>query len=120
MKDKENMGCMSILGITLYIFFVFPVTSILFRGWVFARVWSWFVHPLGVPVIHVAHAVGLMSIVSFVRPFRVDTETTKWIREQLGINREFTPWENVAFLTVWGYGGILISYLFASIVHHYM
>lgn len=40
------------------------IALMVFRGFVAATLWGWFVVPLGAPVIGVAHAVGLLLLVT--------------------------------------------------------
>jgi hypothetical protein len=49
----------------LTIFGLIPVSMII-RGLVFSILWTWFVVPLGVMSIGIAHAIGISSTVGFL------------------------------------------------------
>lgn len=36
--------------------------SLYWYGWVIATLWTWFMVPLGAPVIGIAHAIGLRTV----------------------------------------------------------
>lgn len=51
--------------VTVLVFIVAVVGSSTFGGFVFAKLWLWFVVPLGVPAIGMWHAAGLASFVHY-------------------------------------------------------
>jgi hypothetical protein len=59
------------------------VGSIVFGGWVMSWLWAWFVVPLGVTQIGVAHAVGLMVVARCLTGFADLTQPSdeEWIAE---------------------------------------
>lgn len=62
------------------------VLLILWRAWVFAVLWRWFVVPLGFDPVGVAHAIGLMLIVgAFLRRHTKEPEKSarQHVREML-------------------------------------
>lgn len=118
-QENENVGCLPALGGFIYMVFVFPLCNFLLRAWVFTKAWSWFVGPLGVRSIGVAHASGLIMLAGSLVPFRVDKETTKWVLETLGIKRELTFWESLVFATFWGFGSTLLFYACSFLAHSY-
>ena len=53
------------------IFVMLPL-SILLRAFVLVQLWHWFVVPLGVVSIGMAHAYGLAALVSLLNPQKID------------------------------------------------
>ena len=47
--------------------FVYLVIGIAFAAFVLSILWSWFIVPLGVPAISIAHAFGLQVLVAFFK-----------------------------------------------------
>lgn len=41
---------------------VYVTVSTLFLGFVFSKLWLWFIVPFGIPTISLAHAIGIMLI----------------------------------------------------------
>jgi hypothetical protein len=58
--DKDDSGLLIIGSIILTV----PLAA--WHGWVLARLWLWFVVPLGVPVIDVWHAAGISVIAGWL------------------------------------------------------
>ena len=59
---------------------------IIWRAWVLAMLWDWFVAPLGFNTINVAHAIGLMLLIgAFVRTRKKEpkSDMRQTIREML-------------------------------------
>lgn len=44
-------------------------TGILLSGWSMTLLWLWFVTPLGLPELSIAHAIGLASVVALCVPW---------------------------------------------------
>jgi hypothetical protein len=55
------------------------VATILWRAFVFTRLWFWFVAPLGMPELGIPHALGIMLAIGFLRPAleKVPDKTSK-------------------------------------------
>lgn len=51
-------------GLALLIALGLAIALAVLRGWVLSYLWFWFLVPLGVPSIGVAHAMGLSLLVS--------------------------------------------------------
>ena len=62
-QSDYPQGCVTAL---LGLFIFMPIFTAL-RGFVLHRLWAWFVVPLGVPAIGIAHAVGLAMLVGFLK-----------------------------------------------------
>lgn len=65
MSDKNNAGEIA-MGCLVLILLI-PVSAA-FKGFVLSRLWGYFVVPLGVPEIGIAHAFGLALVVSMFTP----------------------------------------------------
>lgn len=60
---------MSRLGITLLailVFVAFIGVMCLYHAWVIATLWAWFIVPLGVTKIGIAHAYGISTLITAV------------------------------------------------------
>jgi hypothetical protein len=44
----------------------YVIIGLFLQGWALTHLWSWFISPLGVMNIGLWHAVGIMSVVSFM------------------------------------------------------
>ena len=76
MTDKTAESAVKVLAFVAYIVAAIPLYF--FSGWVLAKLWGWFVVPLGVVPITLAWAVGLSVLVGLFRPVPVsrrDPET---------------------------------------------
>ena len=52
--------------VAVYIAAVFMIiTSALLAGYVICHLWAWFVCPLGLPPLSLAHAIGLDLLITF-------------------------------------------------------
>jgi hypothetical protein len=71
-QDKSKMSPAQ--GLTIFALFV---PTLLIRGFVFSVLWGWFVVPLGVVAIGVAHAIGLTTVFGFLT-----THLTHYQRKQ--------------------------------------
>ncbi|RZK29216.1 MAG: hypothetical protein EOO61_20945 [Hymenobacter sp.] len=60
-KPKQKMTSAQALTI-----FGLVVPTMIIRGFVFSILWGWFVVPLGVVAIGVAHAIGLAAVFGFL------------------------------------------------------
>ena len=88
------------------------VALVLFRGFVLASLWLWFVTPLGAPEIGVAHAIGLSGLVTLTM--------AGFATEKRAIGDDEGPWAHVmkAFakplfycLFGWGMGAIVHGFM---------
>jgi ACR3 family arsenite efflux pump ArsB len=62
---------------------LFDIPVLLFRGFVLVHLWEWFVTPLGVQSISIAHAIGLSLIINLLlsqiaRKADVDNGEEEW------------------------------------------
>ena len=62
-KEDDNEKMTTTLALTTL---GLLVPSIIIRGLVFTILWGWFVVPLGIAAISIAHAIGLTSLIHFV------------------------------------------------------
>jgi uncharacterized membrane protein len=46
-----------------FLFVVLLLPNIAYRGYVLAQLWAWFMVPFGLPVIGVAHAIGVSVLI---------------------------------------------------------
>ena len=53
-----TLGCLGLIGLLI-------VESVL-RGWVLTYLWGWFLVPLGLPPIGIAHAIGVALLVGMI------------------------------------------------------
>lgn len=60
-EEKEIVGCLGAIGMLSII----PITAIV-RGYILSIIWSWFMVPLGIIPIGIAHAIGISVTVSFL------------------------------------------------------
>jgi len=63
---------------SVFLALLLALPSLVFRAFVLTRLWHWFVAPLGLPDIGVAHALGLVFVGAIVRrqPKREVEDTT--------------------------------------------
>lgn len=94
--EKDN-GCM-----TSALILIAAIMLIIFEGLLFTVLWGWFIVPLGVRDISVAHGIGLITMFSF---FRVN------------IGREEKDSKELAFQLVGVLIVLLISMLIAFFAH---
>lgn len=57
---------------------------VLLRGWVIWSLWGWFVVPLGVREIGMAHAIGISLTVGTLAHQRRKSEDSRWFGEWIG------------------------------------
>lgn len=68
MTDTEETVEQQVCGCVLALV-ICPVAT-LTRAAVFQLGWEWFVHPLGVPMVGIWHACGLLFVAQFLKPLR--------------------------------------------------
>jgi len=93
-------------------FFVFCggfVLMLLFRGYVLVDLWEWFMVPLGLPRVGMAHALGIALLIELVAGSHEDDdeEDEEFIR----------PWLRRCLMTA---GLILLVWLLGSVIHSFM
>jgi hypothetical protein len=68
-KSFENKG-------VKIAFWVSAIPAQILSGFCFTKIWLWFIVPLGVPEIGIAHAIGLMIFISCFKTIKMH-DTTK-------------------------------------------
>ena len=53
------------------------VPAILVRGWVLLNLWGWFIVPLGVKDITIAHALGISLLINTITPHETKDSSAK-------------------------------------------
>ncbi|RZK44060.1 MAG: hypothetical protein EOO61_04505 [Hymenobacter sp.] len=66
-KDVSNMGFIVVV-LALIGFAVFAVAEAVYRGWILAILWAWFIVPLGVVPVTIPWAIGIMFVVGLITP----------------------------------------------------
>jgi len=91
--NKEDHWAIWLLALLL------SVPSAILAGVVLSDLWEWFIHPLGVPAIGIAHAMGIAVIVAGFKASLAQRHKNKpltmLISHVLGV------------LFVWAYGAIV-------------
>lgn len=57
-------------------FWISAIPTMILSGFCFSKIWLWFIVPLGVPAVGIAHAMGLMMIVAYVKTLPKNETTT--------------------------------------------
>lgn len=60
------LGYIAIIILGALLLAVLTIPLILLNGWVLSWLWLWFMVPLGLPVISLAHSIGIAGIVGFM------------------------------------------------------
>lgn len=87
--------------------------GIFLSGVVLSDLWEWFVHPLGLPIIGIAHAIGL----SLLRPLTVMRDTKAILAGKYPTISEEWRWsayvidDSVVMLLVWLAGYIVKGFM---------
>ena len=96
-------------GLLMAIGLIIMVPLMLLGGVVFSDLWRWFVVPLGLMPIGIAHAIGLRGVVSLVT-FRISTAE---LRAQStlgdGLCRAFG--RAIGYLLAWALGAIVVCWM---------
>jgi len=66
--NTKNFSGMSCFGLGIY-FIILIVGGILMGGWVISILWNWFIVPLGLPAISLAHSIGLSLMVNVFKGY---------------------------------------------------
>lgn len=104
---------MAALGIifAFLILLALDIPIVIFRGFILAKLWGWFIVPLGVMQIGIAHAIGLSILISVFT----------WKNEKTPKDDDDSPWWakvlGAQFIKVLI---LLLTWWIASIVHGYM
>lgn len=97
-----------LIGFVIIIVLSIPLS--IFGGLVLSDLWKWFVVPLGVVPIGIAHAIGLMQVVGM---FKAGLATAKVgdgdapVAEAIAGLFGFL----VAYLIIWGTGAVVHSFM---------
>jgi len=86
-------------GIAIASVFILTPLTYLCHGYTLSKLWEWFATPLGLPVLTIAHAAGVLLIAKFVMYGRYSK--THALMEQAEKDGNYSP--------LWGYS---ISYIF--------
>lgn len=104
--DKYLYGTMAVLGTM--------VVLTLLRALVLRDLWTWFVVPLGVPGIGLAHAVGISTIVAYLTYQRQPQDPDERRRGAFYVFLMATMAGVVMPLFSWGVGWIARHYMVAG------
>lgn len=105
--DKLNKAIVSFIGISLL-----AAGGFVIKGWVLSAVWQWFVVPIGLPVIGIAHAIGISLTYSAIHGIS---------HAELYAIRQMKDKESTASrMLTSSYVAPMIVYAFAWIAHSFM
>lgn len=104
MSDNEEIsdGLAALLGAILGVAVV--TALLLWRGFALSMMWGWFMVPLGLPVIPIAHAIGVAALVSLLTHQRTSGKEKRGLSDTL-----FMPFVTTA-----------ITFGIAAIAHAFM
>jgi hypothetical protein len=83
----------------------------LFRAYVLRDLWEWFVVPLGMPAIGLAHAVGISSIVGYLTQQAKDRDKDDSNKDTTADLIHAVAAAIIYPLFAWGIGAIAHSYM---------
>ncbi len=70
----------------IFVLLICLALSCLYCGWILKTMWAWFIVPLGVAPINLAHAIGLDSLLTIYRFHRSDRDNDyEWYISALGM-----------------------------------
>ena len=76
------LGYVALAVLSIVAFAAILVPFSILSGWALSWLWLWFLVPLGVPAIGLAHSIGIVSLVSFLtkqyNPTSNDTSEEKY------------------------------------------
>lgn len=75
------MVILTVVSVTVAVFVGITVLASLFNGWALSVLWGWFLVPLGLPQIGMAHAIGIGLLVGFLTKTHLHAEKefdSKW------------------------------------------
>lgn len=85
LDDRDVTGSAIVVAALLVILAIAPVLII--HGYVISIMWGWFVVPLGVPAIGIAHAIGLAGMLGALNVAKssdkVEGRAMAWIMDML-------------------------------------
>lgn len=78
MKDEEVKNLINVAGCLVWLCAFVPLS--LWRGFVLAKLWGWYIVPLGAPLIGWVHAVGLSVFFGLLLSwaYKSDKDETPW------------------------------------------
>jgi len=103
------IGLMSLATVVFsFVFVVFSVPLALLTGKVLSDLWFWFIVPLGVPAIGIAHACGITSI-----PAIFLASVAKSKADEKGFGNAIIQYLGLALgvIMLWGFGAICHSFM---------
>jgi len=98
-KAQENIGK---VVISLFILVVF-VLGLMWTGFCLSSLWGWFVVPLGVNPIGIAHAIGISTVIAMFT-YRFQKDETKGVGNAIAIMF-------VVPLLFLGFGWIVVQFM---------
>lgn len=107
----QGEGGMNMAGIIGLMAIPTAVLAVIMNGYAMFVLWGWFVVPLGVAEIGVAHAIGLASIVSYM---------THQDQSLLAQDRSKSSFERLAQSLALAFGKPLVLIAFGWIVASFM
>jgi hypothetical protein len=95
---KEKPGALWNLAVS-----VVGVASIPWHLWSTVKLWVWFAVPLGLPVIGMAHVLGLRTLVGLFEPKEMPLKDTGWTERERDLGRLLIGWGLPAFALLIGW-----------------
>lgn len=90
---------------------ILDISIVVLGGYVFRLYWLWFIVPLGLPAISIAHAIGVRFLVSILSsPFKAESED---VTRKTGFERTFFKQVGMTIF-------ILIYWVFGYVAHLFM
>lgn len=105
MTNDDDAVWRGLQNIALFLLFLMVATAV--RGFVLSELWGWFVVPLGVGELGVAHAIGFALVVGYLT-YQPDAKSESEVEGTFGV-RLVTSLLNVIIpgAMVWGAGGVI-------------
>lgn len=85
---------------------IIAIANSFFGAFVLTRLWAWFVVPLGVPAIGMAHAMGLVLMLALMMMHLKVHEDTD---HETGLYRTIA--RSLAIALAWGLGAIIAGFM---------
>lgn len=123
-QDSEASGWAALAGCLSVIFMILliPILAI-YNGWLLTAVWTWFMVPLGLPVLPLAHAIGIIYVMHLLFPSlhqsvsNIPSKIDKWDEEGLNSREKLVKvWMLIPKLFI----GPAFVWFCAYIAHLYM
>jgi len=96
-KGDEEMSGWQAFGI-----FVLGCASVPFHYFVFVKLWTWFIVPLGLPTIGYWHAFGLGTFHLLIRSYRIDNKNDGYSKRERDYYKLAIAWMAPIFAVVLG------------------